>query len=48
MAEQYLGYREGNRHRAQLNQYPVPLINNNPLLSGGYDGEDLTEAVLPM
>ena len=43
--EKYSGPREGYLHRAQLTQYPVPLINTNPLLSEVYSREDIPEAV---
>ena len=48
MTKQSLVYGEGNFHRVQLAQDPVPLINTNTLLSSGYGGEYLHEAVLPV
>ena len=48
MTEQSLGSREGDCHRAQLAQDPVPFITTNTLPSTGYGGEDIPEAVLPV
>ena len=45
MAKQYSVSVEGGFHGAQISQDPVPLIYTNPLLSVGYDIEDLPEAV---
>ena len=39
---------ESDLHRAYIAQYLVPLIYTNSLLSAGYGGEYLTEAVLPV
>ena len=48
MIEQSLVSREGHFHRVQLAQDPVPLIDTNTILSAGYGGEYLHEAVLPV
>ena len=45
---QYSGSREGDYHRAKLAQDPVPLIHTNTLLSAGYGGEDIPEAIIPV
>ena len=48
MYEKSSGSREGNLRGAQLAQEPVPSIYTNLLLSPGYGGEDILEAVLPV
>ena len=41
-----MGSGEGNCHRVKIDQDTVPLINTNQLLSVGYGGEHLLEAIL--